>query len=198
MASPQLSLGDNGPEFAPKIKRWGTQAELARHLSMTTKTARELIAKGVIEQPDGRGLYDLDACRHAYIVYLREVSAGIAGTTLSGERARLAREQADGKAMENARMRGELLERSEVVGIMQAAIGASRAALLALPSKVAPLVIGVEDLPEIQALIEEHIRGALDELSTTSIEPESGGDVDGGDDAMAAAAETDGQPVGGS
>ncbi len=122
MASAQLSLGGDGPEFAPKIKRWGTQAELARHLSMTTKTARELIAKGVIEQPDGRGLYDLDACRHAYIVYLREVSAGIAGTTLSGEQARLAREQADGKAMENARMRGELLERSEVVGIMQAAI----------------------------------------------------------------------------
>ncbi len=58
------------------------------------------------------GKYDLDECRKAYIENIREQAAGRASAgelVLSDERARLAKEQADAKEMENAVMRADLV-----------------------------------------------------------------------------------------
>lgn len=53
-----------------------TQVEIAEHLFLSDKWVRELIKQGVIPSSGGRGGYDLDKCREAYIVYLRGVKTG--------------------------------------------------------------------------------------------------------------------------
>jgi hypothetical protein len=53
-----------------------TQKEVADHLFLSDKWVRELLKQGVLPNSSGRGGYDLDKCREAYIVYLRGVKTG--------------------------------------------------------------------------------------------------------------------------
>lgn len=53
-----------------------TQEELASHLFMSSRWLREYIKKGILPASKGRGGYDLDKCREAYIVYLSGVKNG--------------------------------------------------------------------------------------------------------------------------
>lgn len=73
-----------------------------------------------------------------------------------------------------ARARGEVVEIEQVAEVIGEQFSALRARLMAMPSKVAPLVIGVGDLGEVREVIDDHVRDALAELSGF-------GDADGGD-----------------
>lgn len=53
-----------------------TQQEIADHLDLTARRIRVLVKDGIIPAGKGRGGYDFDFCRLAYIRYLRGVSSG--------------------------------------------------------------------------------------------------------------------------
>lgn len=53
-----------------------TQLEVAEHLDISDRQVRSLLQSGVLPGSKGRGGYDLDACRMAYISYLRGQAAG--------------------------------------------------------------------------------------------------------------------------
>lgn len=53
-----------------------TQQEIATHLDLSSRRVRELTKDGVLPSSKGRGGYDIDACRMAYIRYLRGVTTG--------------------------------------------------------------------------------------------------------------------------
>ncbi len=53
-----------------------TQQEIADHLDLTPRRVRGLVKDGILPSSKGPGGYDLDACRIAYIKYLRGVSSG--------------------------------------------------------------------------------------------------------------------------
>ena len=48
-----------------------TQAEIGEHLDLSVRRVHQLIKEGIIPGSKGRGNYDLDASRLAYISYLR-------------------------------------------------------------------------------------------------------------------------------
>ncbi|KGE78265.1 terminase small subunit [Halomonas salina] len=48
-----------------------TQVEIAAHLDITDRQVRNLLQSGVLPPSKGRGGYDLDGCRLAYIRHLR-------------------------------------------------------------------------------------------------------------------------------
>jgi phage terminase Nu1 subunit (DNA packaging protein) len=48
-----------------------TQIEVATHLDLSDRQVRNLLADGVLPGSKGRGGFDLEACRLAYIRYLR-------------------------------------------------------------------------------------------------------------------------------
>lgn len=90
----------------PDLSSPVTQAQFGDLVGMSQQAVSDLVRRGVL--PDG-------ACGDewllAYCDHLREVAAGRGGDSakeLSAERARLAREQADKIAMQNAVTRGEL------------------------------------------------------------------------------------------
>jgi phage terminase Nu1 subunit (DNA packaging protein) len=53
-----------------------SQVEVAAHLDLSDRQIRNLIADGVLPASKGRGGMDIDACRSAYIAYLRGVGSG--------------------------------------------------------------------------------------------------------------------------
>lgn len=53
-----------------------TQKEVAEHLDLTDRWVRKLTKAGVLPSSRGTGGYDIDACRVAYIAYLRGLSTG--------------------------------------------------------------------------------------------------------------------------
>ena len=53
-----------------------TQQEIADHLDLSSRWIRKLVKEGILPSSKGRGGYDVDACRLAYIRYLRGVSSG--------------------------------------------------------------------------------------------------------------------------
>lgn len=143
-----------------------TQAELAAHLGVSAKYIGDLIGKGVIQRaPVGK--YDLDACRKSYIEHIREQAAGRASAgelNLSEERARLAKEQADAKEMENAVERGDLVYIEDVAKQIEHQLTKVRTRLLSVPTKVAPEAHSCASVREVQNVIEQAITEALNEL----------------------------------
>lgn len=140
--------------------------DAAAHLGITTKYFQDLIAAGTIERKP-RGGYDLDECRKAYISRLRETAAGRlsqSGLDLQEERARLAKEQADAKEMENAVERGDLVYIEDVAKQIENQLTKVRTRLLAVPTKVAPEAHACATMREVQSVIEQAIIEALNEL----------------------------------
>lgn len=106
---------------------------------------------------------------------------------LNGERARLAKEQADSQALRNARLRAELLPAEEVESAWQSAIGRSRALLLGIPTSTAAQIVLLarkhDDAQEaeraIRELLVKLIDGSLNELANLSFDGDDGDDETG-------------------
>jgi len=143
-----------------------TLSEVGAHLQMEPSKVKNLIDKGVITKK-GRGQYDLEQVRKEYILHIREVAAGrhkAGDLDLSAERARLAKEQADAKEMENAVERGDLVYIEDVAKQIENQLTKARTRLLSVPTKVAPEAHASATVREVQSLIEDAIVEALNEL----------------------------------
>jgi phage terminase Nu1 subunit (DNA packaging protein) len=183
-----------------------SQSDLADQFGISRQAVSDLVRRGVL--PDAPpGGYEVQTCLRLYIEHLREVAAGRASDAedaldLVEQRARLAKEQADKQAMENAVRRGELVPRSDFVKTMQTAFVHCRAKLLSLPSKLAPLMARIETPLEAQDRLTAAINEALAELASTrgvSESPggtDSGPSADGSDEGVGAAAPPDRKRVG--
>lgn len=83
-------------------------------------------------------------------------------TSLTGERARLAKEQADAMAIKNGKLRGELVEAGEVEREWSDILRQLRARLMAIPARIRA------DLPLIEAstvqAFDRALRDTLTEL----------------------------------
>jgi phage terminase Nu1 subunit (DNA packaging protein) len=76
----------------------------------------------------------------------------------------LAKEQADGKEMENEVSRGELVHIKDVGKNMEKGLVKVRNRLLAIPTDVSQEVMTCDTVAEAQEVIERAILGALNEL----------------------------------
>lgn len=143
-----------------------TQHEVAQHLGISQKMVADMVAMGHLDKKP-RGQYDLDECRKQYIERLRETAAGRAANgelDLGEERARLAKEQADAKEMENEVQRGALVYIEDVAGAIEKQFTKVRTKLLAVPTKVAPEAHACATVKEVQGLLEQSITEALNDL----------------------------------
>ncbi len=114
----------------------------------------------------GHDAYDLEESTRRYVASLRETASGRGGEeqvlNLTGERARLAREQADAQALKNAVARGENVPAIEVERAWADILRGLRSRLLAVPSRLRQTVphLTTSDV----TLIDRELRDALQEL----------------------------------
>jgi DNA-binding transcriptional MerR regulator len=73
--------------------------------------------------------------------------------------------EADKLEMDIAERAGQLVQYSEVMHAWSSIIVRVKTALLSIPTKVSPLVSGLSDNGECEAVISEHVRECLEELS---------------------------------
>lgn len=137
-------------------------AELGEWLGLTANRVHALGRDGVLPRTPQK-TYPLRASVAAYCEHARQLAKGTAADKeLAEEKIRLAREQADKIALQNAAARGELLDSRQVANEWRAIVTDLRAAVLAVPSRVASR-LGL-DRKEATALDAE-IRAAMEAIA---------------------------------
>ncbi|MCX5571471.1 helix-turn-helix domain-containing protein [Kaistia nematophila] len=138
--------------------------DLADFLGVSKRAISDFADRGIIAKT-GRNRFDLRRSIQLYCDHLRGVAAGRGGDggdALATERARLAREQADKVAMENAASRRELITVTDVRGEWVAIARRIRNMMMSVPSRCRQM------LPHLTTfdvdLIDREIRTALTEL----------------------------------
>lgn len=188
-------------------------AEVADWLGLSERRVRELRASGVL--PGSRNeAYDLRSCVRAYCSHIRPASGRNAsgGSESAGSldqaRIEVLNEQRDRLRMLNEQMRGDTVLAEDMDTVVGAYADATRAKVLALPTRAAPLVLGLTSLAEVRDKLTELAHEACGDLAASEIIASvqdrarrragrgAGGDADIPTDGTAA--EADGKPMGGS
>lgn len=156
----ELPLGDGGA----KVHRIGG-ADLCELLGISPAMLSELKKRGIAVHM-GRDAYDLAQTVHGYVTHLRGTASGRGGedhvNTLTAQRARLAKEQADAQALKNGKLRGELVEAAEVERTWSDVLRQVRARVLAVPSRLRADLPGTDS--SVFHAIDRALRDALTEL----------------------------------
>ena len=171
-APPSAPSRRSGPRLTPHAGSAPTglisEATLSDLLGLTSRRVRDLATDGVIPKV-GPALYDQRESVRAYCEWLRNKAALGRGSTdpeYKAERTRLAREQADKIAQQNATARGEYLPASEVTATWSGILRDVRSAMLAVPSRIQARLsdLTAHDIDQI----DREIRDALEALSDES------------------------------
>ena len=134
-----------------------TKTAVALHLDISTTALKSLIDRKVVDDAKP-GEMDIDEARVGYIRHLRSKASGRGGDSLSRERARLAGEQADRAARENKLASAQVIERADVVAVLTAGFSAVRSRMLGIPTRAAPLLVGLS-VNEVRAKLVEEVEG---------------------------------------
>lgn len=145
--------------------------QLATLLSMDRRTVKARLLKAGVAPISKRGRQ----AKYASDVALAAILAPDRGSPddLARERARLAAEQADRVAMQNAEARGEYISRMVVMATWANLISSFRSRMLAMPRKLAPLLANSATPVQCAQLVEDEVYHALEEVSGTGLPPES-------------------------
>ncbi|MTI13351.1 hypothetical protein [Sansalvadorimonas verongulae] len=130
---------------------------------LTGKTHRTIKARLENIEPvvDGRShLYD----SREVLPLLYDVDKTEGDYDLETERARLAKEQADGKALENAKKRKEQLDVASMVELVSDEYAFVRSRAISLPGKLSRQLALMDSPTEIEELLLENISEALEEM----------------------------------
>ena len=147
-----------------------TCAQLAELFRVAEPTVIKLAAMGVVVRAS-RGRYELAASIGNYCEKLREAASGRAASKASGmnivdESALLKREQRKHYELKNAELERAVVRADDVTSVMQAEYGTVRAAVFAMPAKLAPRLAILKSPGEVVALLESEFFRALEGLST--------------------------------
>ena len=139
-------------------------SDLCDLFQITPAMLTQLVKRGIAIRL-GRNSYDLEQTTRNYVTHLRGIASGRGGEeqnlTLTGERARLARAQADAQELKNATLRKELVKAEDVERRWSDILRSIRARVLAVPSRLR----GTLDLTPAQIeRIDRELRDVLSEL----------------------------------
>jgi phage terminase Nu1 subunit (DNA packaging protein) len=139
--------------------------EMARHLDLSPQRLNKLVDEGTLARP-GKGGFDRDATRVAFIRHLREtkIAQGNAGNgSYAAARAKLTAEQTAAVAFKNELAKGGYVKTEDVDACFVRHAGVVRERVITLPS-AAPELVGLE-VEAIADKLRELSFGVLDDLS---------------------------------
>ena len=135
-------------------------------LGVTDRRVRQLRSDGVIDAL-GRNKYDLAQALQGYINFLTggSDSSKEVSTNYHAERAKLTETKRKKAEIELALMRGDVHEAEDIKTVISGMLMAFRSRLLALPTKMAPLLLAQTELTKIQDILRSGVYECLSELS---------------------------------
>ena len=142
--------------------------ELADWLGVSERAVADYAHRGIITR-SGRGVFPLKESVLAVCHHFREAASARGGgtATLTAQRERIAREQADKLEMQNAATRRELLPAKLVADEWASILRLVRSRMLATPSRIQQQLghLSAHDLD----LIDRELRDALEELANNGL-----------------------------
>lgn len=147
---------------------------IANALNLTTRRIHQLKAEGL--PTVGRGQYELGPCMAWYIRYLQAALEKRGPNTnsdtpdLVAEKTRLAKEQGDKIALENAIKRGQLIYADDAAEIWSDHISHAKSKILVIPSKLAPQLVNIDNANVIAGKLRDELDAALAELASANDE----------------------------
>jgi len=158
---------------------------MARAIGVDGRTVRRIHeAQGIFPKNDA-GKYNIAQCVQAYIAYkIESETRKSAKGDYDAQRARREEVRIEIDKLRLRRMRGELHEAQVVEEVWNEMLVAFRAKLLALPSKLAPLLLGMTEPADMMKLLETQALETLEALAEYDPEDYSAnvGDVDDDDE----------------
>ncbi len=148
-----------------------TRADVAWLLGMSDSWVRDRMQAGDLPRPGSTAEEYVEAFV-AYRVRKYEEADADGTLDLQAERAREAKERADGLAMDNAERRKELASLPDMTAAVVGVISLAMARLGQVPAQVA------KGDNKLRVRIETAINDALEELSVTRVEEAMGGGLD--------------------
>ena len=151
-----------------------TTAKLAETIGRTEQRVNQLAREGVLEKQSA-GRWDFAQNMKMYIAFLEN---GRSGETLSLEQQKLQAEvdykraQAETAELELAELRGEMHCSSDVGEMTALLVMAVRAAMLALPGRLAVDAAAASTAAEASAIIKAAVNEALEGLSKYEYDPD--------------------------
>ena len=165
-----------------------------RIYGITERRYRQLAHDGFVPAVTG-GKVDFLAATKAIVSYYRKLAEGSGSLSLTDERTRLTKLQADLAEIELAKRNGDVIPYSDALTAWTKAMGAMKTRLLSIPTKYAPLLFG-RSAPEIQAIIDGAVREALAELDRVDYGQSNPAALDGGVRNAEATRKNDGKRLG--
>lgn len=139
-------------------------AALAGLLGISSRRLNQLVEEGIAVRT-APGMFDAAQTIQKYVAHASGKAAGAAVVLdLDREKARLAKEQADGHALKNAVARGEFVNAADVTREWEDIVRTMRSAMLAVPSRCRRQAATSFGAAEI-AIIDREIRDALEAIS---------------------------------
>lgn len=140
-------------------------------LSILTGIDRRRITRLLADLPSERGRKGARLYESTDALPMLYLAPGENDTyDLTQERARLAHHQANKAALEEEVFRGEYVRSEEVTELVGSEYAKVRARLLAIPTRLAPQLLGLECNREAHALVMAAVEDALAELSADEAE----------------------------
>lgn len=173
---------------------------ISKLLDLSDRRIQQLSREGVIPKTE-RGRYELVPAVRGYIRYLRERSLDVGVVSIDEARQRKAAAEAELSEIELAKARAAVVSVDDVAKQWQSILSGVRTRLLAVPTKVAPMVAVENDQTIVKGLIEDGVHTALGELSaelfnSTRCDSEPNASIERHPDEDGSATETDHKPMG--
>ncbi|MGG1442105.1 hypothetical protein ABE354_08600 [Brevibacillus laterosporus] len=147
-----------------------TTKQLSEMLDLSARRIQQLAEEGIFVR-EKRGRYKAIESMKNYISFIQEKdSDGESEVDYYEEKALHERAKREKAEIEVALLKGQMHKSQDVAAVMNDMVASCRAKLLSLPTKIAPSLLGKEDVAHVRELISKEIREALNELSEYSRE----------------------------
>jgi phage terminase Nu1 subunit (DNA packaging protein) len=147
---------------------------IATLLDLSERRVQQLSREGVIPKSE-RGRYELVPAVQGYVHYLRDRNINPEVISLDVARQRKTAAEAELAEIELAKARADVVSIEDVAKRWDSILSGVRARMLALPTKVAPMVTHENDQGIVKECIENVIHTALGELSAGLSDDAGGG-----------------------
>jgi phage terminase Nu1 subunit (DNA packaging protein) len=104
------------------------------------------------------------------LFYYNQLAQNSGSISLTDERKRKTRLEADRKELDLERMRGEVISTTRAMSLWGSVCFQIRSKILAIPTKIAPLIFSLKTIPEIKERLEVAVHEVLNELASPDLE----------------------------
>ena len=143
------------------------EAVCENYFGMSTRRYRQLATEGLFPPPIN-GSIDFAKAAKAVIAYYKQMAAGQGSITLTDQRARLTKINADRKQLMLERERGELISTEKAMHLWGGVCLQIRSKILSVPSKV-PLIFSCKSLSEAKDALEKLLWEVLTEIANPNL-----------------------------